>query len=168
MFLTPEVIQPLQETLRAIREADLIVVGPGSLYTSILPNLLVPGIGEEVCKAKAKKVYICNLMTQAGETLGFTASNHIEALYSHMKCPFVDIVLVNNEAVPKDLQERYQEEQAKPVLFDVDRLIALGVEVIYDEIISFDRGFIRHDTEKVAKILYSLLKRGTEDPIAQS
>ncbi|MEK3887899.1 gluconeogenesis factor YvcK family protein [Bacillus sp. FSL K6-3431] len=167
VYLTPDIIQPLPETIRAIREADLIVVGPGSLYTSILPNLLVPGLGEEVCKAKAKKVYICNLMTQAGETLGFTASHHIDALYSHMLCPFIDIILVNNEAVPIELQNRYKEEQAKPVLFDVDRLVALGMEVIHDEIISFDQGYIRHDTEKVANILYSLLERDT-DHIAQT
>ncbi|CAM4143682.1 gluconeogenesis factor YvcK family protein [Lederbergia lenta] len=167
VFLTPEVIKPLSETIRAIREADLIVVGPGSLYTSILPNLLVPGLGEEVCKAKAKKVYICNLMTQAGETLGFTASQHVDALYNHMLCPFIDIILVNNEAVPVEIQNRYQEEQAQPVLFDVDRLVALGMEVIHDEIISFDHGFIRHDTEKVANILYSLLGRDT-DHIAQT
>lgn len=167
VFLTPEVIKPLSETIRAIREADLIVVGPGSLYTSILPNLLVPGLGEEVCKAKAKKVYICNIMTQAGETLGFTASQHIDALYSHMRCPFIDIILVNNEAVPVEIQNRYQEEQAQPVLFDVDRLVSLGMEVIHDEIISFDHGYIRHDTEKVANILYSLLGRDI-DHIAQT
>ncbi|HEY4552493.1 MAG TPA: YvcK family protein [Bacillaceae bacterium] len=162
VFLTPEVIKPLPETIRSIREADLIIVGPGSLYTSILPNLLVPGLGAEVCNAKAKKLYICNLMTQAGETLGFTASNHIEALYDHMKCPFIDIVLVNNEEVPPVLQSKYKEEMAQPVLYDVDRLISLGVKVIYDKIINYDDGLIRHDTEKVANIIYSLLGRDTE------
>lgn len=159
VFLTPEVISPLPETIRAIREADLIVIGPGSLYTSILPNLLVPGLGEEVCKAEAKKVYICNLMTQAGETQGFTASNHVEALYSHMNCPFIDIALVNNEEVPAHIESRYKEEMAQPVIYDIDRLLSLGLEVIPDEIISFENGFIRHDTEKVANIIYSLLGR---------
>ncbi|MBS4208419.1 YvcK family protein [Bacillus sp. FJAT-50079] len=167
VFLTPEIIQPLQETIRAIREADLIVIGPGSLYTSILPNLLVPSLGEEVCRAKAKKVYICNLMTQAGETLGFTASDHLEALYRHMKRPFIDVMLVNNEEVPLEFRNRYKEECAQPVMFDVDRLVALGMKVIYDQIISFDQGLIRHDTEKVAHILYSLLGGGN-DQIAQS
>lgn len=167
VFLKPEMIKPLPETVRSIREADLIVIGPGSLYTSILPNLLVPGLGEEVCKAQGKKIYICNLMTQAGETLGFTASNHVEALYSHLKKSFIDIILVNNEAVPQDIQNRYQEEMARPVLFDVERLAALGLEVIYDEIISFDKGLIRHDTEKVANIIYSLLDMG-KDQIAHT
>jgi len=167
VFLTPDAIKPLPETIRAIHEADLIVVGPGSLYTSILPNLLVPGLGEEVCKAKAKKIYICNLMTQAGETLGYTASNHVEALYSHMNCPFVDIVLVNNEEIPVEVQDRYKEELAQPVLFDVDKLITLGLEVLYDEFISFENGYIRHNTEKVASIIYSLIDKNP-DVIAQT
>ena len=87
VFLQPDGIQPLSETIRAIREADLIVMGPGSLYTSILPNLLVPRIGEEVCKSKAKKMYICNIMTQAGETLNYSASDHVKALYEHLGSP---------------------------------------------------------------------------------
>ncbi|WP_281397292.1 gluconeogenesis factor YvcK family protein [Heyndrickxia vini] len=157
VFLTPEVIHPLSETIRAIRKADLIVVGPGSLYTSILPNLLVPEIGKEVCNAKAKKVYICNLMTQAGETLDFTASDHVKAIYDHMDCSFIDTVLVNNEEIPANIQEKYEEELAKPVIYDVERLLALGIDVIYDKIITYNDGVIRHDTEKVAKILYSLI-----------
>ncbi|MCJ7840218.1 YvcK family protein [Lederbergia sp. NSJ-179] len=161
VFLTPDLIQPLHEPIQVIREADLIVIGPGSLYTSILPNLLVPGIGEEICKAKAKKVYICNLMTQPGETLDFTASDHIEALYAHMDRSFIDLVLVNNEPVPSHLKYRYQEEQARPVVFDVDNLEMLGIEVIAEEIISLEKGFVRHDTNKVAQILYSLLPQTT-------
>lgn len=158
VFLTPEVIHPLSETVRAIRNADLIVIGPGSLYTSILPNLLVPELGKEVSKAKAKKVYICNLMTQAGETLDFTASDHVKAINDHMEEPFINTILVNNEEVPVSIQERYKEELAKPVVYDVDRLESLGIDVIYDRIINYNGGVIRHDTEKVAKILYSLLE----------
>lgn len=159
VFLTPDDITPLPESIRVIREADLIVIGPGSLYTSILPNLLVPGIGEEVCKSKAKKVYICNLMTQPGETLGYTASNHVEALNDHMNRRFIDIALVNNETVPEDIENRYKEEMAQPVRYDIERLLDLGLEVIPDQIISYDGGLIRHDTDKVANILYSLLPK---------
>ncbi|MGE8206600.1 gluconeogenesis factor YvcK family protein [Heyndrickxia sp. NPDC080065] len=159
VFLTPEVIHPLPEAIRAIRSADLIIVGPGSLYTSILPNLLVPEIGMEVCNSKAKKVYICNLMTQAGETLDFTASDHVKAIYDHMDCSFIDTILVNNEEVPLEIQEKYKEELAKPVIYDVDRLMSLGIDVIYDQILTFKEGYIRHDTAKVAKILYSLLDK---------
>ena len=142
---------------RPFDDADLIIIGPGSLYTSILPNLLVPQIGDTVCRAKAKKVYICNLMTQAGETLDFTASDHVRAIYDHMNRPFINTILVNNEDIPIDIQERYSEEAAKPVLFDINSLSELGLEVIYGEIVSLENSVIRHDTNEVAKILYSLL-----------
>ncbi|MBM7713873.1 putative cofD-like protein [Bacillus thermophilus] len=157
VYLTPEVIQPLPDTIAAIQEADLIVIGPGSLYTSILPNLLVPGLGEQVCAAKAKKVYICNLMTQPGETHGFTAADHVKALNDHMKCSFIDTIIVNDNGIPSALQHRYEEEMAVPVYYDFDQLRSFGMEVICDEIASIEQGLIRHDTEKVANILYSLL-----------
>jgi uncharacterized cofD-like protein len=157
VFLTPDTIQPLPETIQAIREADLIVVGPGSLYTSILPNLLVPQIGEEVVRAKAKKVYICNIMTQAGETHNYTASDHVRAIYDHIQKPFINTILVNSQAIPEDTQKRYIKEEARPVHFDVSSLYRLGLEVIYGEIVSLENDVIRHDTNEVAKILFSLL-----------
>jgi uncharacterized cofD-like protein len=157
VFLTPENIQPLPETIQAIRQADMIIIGPGSLYTSILPNLLVPKLGDEVCRAKGKKVYICNLMTQAGETLDFTASDHVKAIYDHMNCSFIDTILVNNEDIPVHIQNRYKEELAQPVRYDLQNLYDLGLEVVFGEIVSLDNGVIRHDTKKVAEILYSIL-----------
>lgn len=161
VFLKPDSIKPLGETLRAIREADLIVMGPGSLYTSILPNLLVPGIGDAVCRAKAKKMYICNIMTQAGETLDYSASDHVKALYDHLETPSIDYILVNKKQVPDEVQTRYNEEQASPVHFDVDKLKSMGLEVIAEEILSYDNHFVRHNTEKVADIIYSYLKKST-------
>jgi uncharacterized cofD-like protein len=158
VFLSPEKIKPLPETLLAIKQADLIVMGPGSLYTSILPNLLVPGLGEEVCKANGKKVYICNLMTQAGETHDFTASDHVKAIYDHMGACFIDMILVNNENIPENVQLRYHEELAKPVIYDMDRLEALGLKVIQGEIVSHEKDVIRHDTKKVAEILFNIIK----------
>ncbi|MBB6445088.1 gluconeogenesis factor YvcK family protein [Bacillus benzoevorans] len=157
VFLTPEHVTPLPETILAIREADLIVIGPGSLYTSILPNLLVPEIGDEVARAKAKKVYICNLMTQAGETHDYTAGDHIRAIYDHIKQPFINTILVNNEDIPLPVQEKYSKEDAVPVHFDINSLYSLGLEVIFGEIVSIEDDVIRHDTKEVAKILYSLL-----------
>ncbi|HZG61677.1 MAG TPA: YvcK family protein [Anoxybacillus sp.] len=157
VFLTPENIEPLPETIEEIRSADLIVVGPGSLYTSILPNLLVPKIGEEVCKAKAKKIYICNVMTQAGETLNYTASDHVKALYNHMNCSFLDTILVNDENIPDGIQKRYAEEMAEPVKCDIENLKQLGLSIICDSIISYEDNVIRHDTKKVAALLVSLL-----------
>lgn len=159
VFLTPEKIEPLPETIRAIREADLIILGPGSLYTSILPNLLVPGIGEAVCASSAKKVYICNLMTQAGETLDFTAADHVGAIYDHMDCSVMDTILVNKEPVPADIQELYKEEMAKPVVYDVDRLKGLGLTAIFDDILTFENSTIRHNTAKVAEILVRLIPK---------
>ncbi|MDZ5474146.1 YvcK family protein [Bacillus sp. 31A1R] len=157
VFLTPEHINPLPETIQAIRNADLIVIGPGSLYTSILPNLLVPKIGREVSRARAKKVYICNLMTQAGETLDYTASDHVKAIYHHMEKPFIDTILVNSENIPDEILDRYSEELAKPVHFDVNQLYELGIEVVDGEIMSLENETIRHDTKEVANILYSIL-----------
>ncbi|MBT2698123.1 YvcK family protein [Bacillus sp. ISL-40] len=157
VFMTPENIRPLPETIQAIRQADLIIIGPGSLYTSILPNLLVPRIGDELCRSHAKKVYICNLMTQAGETHGFTASDHVKALYDHMSCAFINTILVNNEEIPQDIQLRYNEELADPVLYDLPRLFELGLEVVHADIAYQENGALRHDPKKVAEILYNLL-----------
>lgn len=157
VFLTPETAKALPESIQAIRQADLIIIGPGSLYTSILPNLLVPKLGNEVSRSKAKKVYICNLMTQAGETLDYTASDHVKAIYDHMNCAFINTILVNSENIPDDILERYSEEHAKPVHFDFNGLYELGLEVVQGEIMTLEQGVIRHDTNQVAQILYSIL-----------
>ncbi|WP_342432955.1 YvcK family protein [Neobacillus sp. FSL H8-0543] len=162
VFLTPRVIRPLPETLQAIRQADLIIIGPGSLYTSILPNLLVPKLGEAVCHSHAKKVYICNLMTQAGETHGYTASDHVRAILDHMACSFIDTILVNNEEVPADIQLRYNQELADPVQYDLPRLYELGLEVVHADIAIQENGALRHDPKKVANILYNLLVTETK------
>ncbi len=162
VFLSPADVQPLSETTTAIREADLIVVGPGSLYTSILPNLLVPRLGMEVCNAKARKVYVCNLMTQAGETLHYSASDHVKAIYEHLQCACLDTILVNNEEVPRQMKLRYKEESAQPVHFDVANLLELGLDVVQEQIMTFEKEYIRHDTKKVAEILYDLLIEETQ------
>ncbi|WP_342488660.1 YvcK family protein [Cytobacillus sp. FSL W7-1323] len=157
VFLTPEKVSPLSETIEAIRDADLIIIGPGSLYTSILPNLLVPSVGKEVCRSHAKKLYICNLMTQAGETLDYRASDHVQAIFDHMAEPCLDLILVNHEEIPEDIQERYEEERAKPVYYDRDRLVEQGLEVLQGEIVSLEKGAIRHNTNEVAKKIYQLI-----------
>lgn len=161
VFLTPKNIKALPESLQAIRQADMIIIGPGSLYTSILPNLLVPRLGREVCQSKAKKVYICNLMTQAGETLDYTASDHVKALYDHMSCAFINTILVNNEEIPAHIQERYSEEMAGPVVYDTGALAELGLDIMHGEIVSHEGGIIRHDTKEVAQMLYNLILHET-------
>ncbi|GGE81570.1 gluconeogenesis factor YvcK family protein [Priestia taiwanensis] len=159
VFLTPQKVEPLRDALLEIRRADLIVIGPGSLYTSILPNLLVPKIGQAVKDSEAKKAYVCNVMTQAGETLDYSASDHVRALYDHLDCPFIDYVLVNDEEVPEEIIKKYKEELSRPVIYDVKELKGLGLEIVHDRILTHHNGVIRHDTTKVAKLLYSLLKQ---------
>lgn len=157
VFLTPENIQPPPESLAAIASADLIVIGPGSLYTSILPNLLVPGLGEALSAAKAERVYICNVMTQLGETNRFTAADHVQALVDHIHCSFIDTILVNNKKIPGNVFARYALEGAEPVRYDEKRLKSFGFRVISDKIIQYDQSVIRHDEQRVSEILYSLL-----------
>lgn len=157
VFITPEDVLPLPETLQAINDADLIVIGPGSLYTSILPNLIVPQIAEAVTRANAKKVYICNLMTQKGETYGFTASDHVRAIYDHIEPWSIQKVIVNNGPIPTDAEIRYKGELATPVVVDKKELNSLGVEVIAESIVKMEDGVLRHDTNKLAKLIYDLL-----------
>ncbi|WP_110928502.1 gluconeogenesis factor YvcK family protein [Bacillus massiliglaciei] len=159
VFLTPQDIQPLSETLLAIKQADLIIIGPGSLYTSILPNLLVPKIGREIGKSKAKKVYICNLMTQAGETQEYTASNHVQAIYDHLGNGYLDSILVNIDEIPEEVQKRYEMENAKPVFYDMENLEKIGLEIIQGRIFSYEKNALRHDAKKVAKLLYEMIRK---------
>jgi uncharacterized cofD-like protein len=157
VFLTPEDVEPLNETLNEIKRADMIVLGPGSLYTSILPNLIVKKIGKAVVEAKAKKVYVCNVMTQAGETMGYAASDHVQAIRKHLEADVIDTIIVNNDKVPEHILKRYEEELAAPVVCDTEKLEELGLNVIADRIIQYEDGVIRHNTIKLASILYSLL-----------
>ncbi len=158
VFLTPDSIHPVTETIQAIREADLIVIGPGSLYTSIIPNLIVPQIGKEVVEAQAPKLYICNIMTQAGETLDFSASDHVRAIHDHLGQSFIDTILVNNKQVPDNIQALYAEELAKPVIYDIETLQTLGLEVLADNIITYQNDVLRHNTDKVSQIIYNRLR----------
>ena len=162
VFIEPKNVDPLPETIKAIRKADLIVIGPGSLYTSIMPNLLVPKIGDEVKVSKAKKIYICNLMTQQGETNHYTAYDHIKAIYDHIQHINIQKMIVNNGDIPEEIKKRYEKEEAVPVLVDKDKLNSLGVDVISDSIISIEDGIIRHDTKKLAEIIYNILINETK------
>lgn len=166
VFLSPEQIQPLPEAIEAILAADMIVIGPGSLYTSILPNLLVPGIGKAVKVSRAQKVYICNLMTQNGETNDYTASDHVKALYRHLEQPFLQKIIINNRQIPEYVKLRYKGEDAIPVIMDEENLLALNLEIISRPIASIEEGVIRHDAEKVAQIIYQLLSEEGESTIS--
>lgn len=157
VYLTPAAISPLPETLTALAEADLIVLGPGSLYTSILPNLLVPGIVEAIQASSAKKAYICNVMTQMGETDGYSAADHLQALVSHCGADLVQTVLVNGEPISAEVLDRYQLEKAEQVLVDKQKLESLGVSVIEDRFVLESSQKLRHDAMKVSGALMDLI-----------
>ena len=148
--LFPEHVEAVQSSLDARRDAEAIVLGPGSLYTSIMPNLLVEGIGDALCRSRAVKIYICNVMTQPGETDGYTASMHVKAILDHAGRNAVDYVICNSTPVPEDLKKKYAEAGAYPVIVDEDVLKALGVGVIKADLIT-NHDAIHHDPKKLAE-----------------
>nr|WP_082798629.1 YvcK family protein [Caldibacillus debilis] len=158
VFLTPDRIDPLPEAVRSIETADFIIVGPGSLYTSILPNLLVPGIGHAVRQAKARKIYICNLMTQPGETDGYKASDHIRAIFDHIGHASIHQIIVNDGAIPEEITEKYKKEMSVPVLPDVDNLVRMGLDVISEPIADYKSGIVRHNSLKLSEIIFQIIK----------
>ncbi|CAJ1001185.1 putative cofD-like protein [Brevibacillus aydinogluensis] len=159
VFLDPEDAVPLSEALLAIEEADAILIGPGSLYTSILPNLLVRGLFDAVKRSPSPKLYICNVMTQPGETDGYTASAHVEVMYRHVGSPFLDTVIVNSADIPAHVLEKYAEKGATPVICDLGRLRQLGLHVVAKPLVTFEDGYLRHDAHAVSKQVVSLIRR---------
>jgi uncharacterized cofD-like protein len=156
--LEPPDPPPPPETLEAIGAADLITVGPGSLYTSIVTNLLVQGIAEALAEARATRVFICNLMTQANESLHLTASQHIERIYEHAGRAIFDYALVNTAPVSPTLRERYAATGAEVTIADVDRVEALGVRCVTGNFA--DEGdVLRHGSDRVTNALLSLPMR---------
>lgn len=157
--LFPEHVEAVQSSLDALREASAIVLGPGSLYTSIMPNLLVEGIGDAICRSKAIKIYICNVMTQPGETDGYTASMHVKAILDHAGRHAIDYVIVNSTPVPAALKAKYAEAGAYPVEVDEQELSKLGVGLIKADLITADDA-LHHDPKKlcdaVMRIVYGV------------
>lgn len=154
--VNPEDVRPLREAIEAIEKADMIVLGPGSLYTSLIPNLLVPEVAEAIEKAKAKKVYVCNVMTQQGETDNFTAFDHLKAIYDHIHMDLFDTVLVNTKPIPEHILERYNKEKAYPVKVDKEKLLKYGFNVIEDSFILIDDA-VRHNASKIADTLEEII-----------
>lgn len=155
LYIVPGRCQPLPETLAAIEEADLITLGPGSLYTSLIPNLLVRGIPEQIRRSKARKVYIANLMTQPRETLRYTASDHLRALGEHAGHKLFDTVILNTRPLSPALLKRYAVHRAGPVLNDLEQVRALGVEPLCSELLAEDH-VARHDSPRLARLLLEL------------
>lgn len=150
LSLAPSDVPSNPETLKAIKEAEIIVIGPGSLYTSVMPNLLTKGMIEAIKHSRAIKIYVCNVMTQAGETDNYSVSDHIEAIYRHTKGKILDYVLVNTSKAPLELAKKYEKEKAFPVKVVEEELKKLGVKVVKANLMS-TKDYLRHEPDKLAR-----------------
>jgi len=158
LSLSPEGVMPTDDALTAIAQADIIVMGPGSLYTSILPNLIIKGMTEAIAASSAYKIYVCNVMTQTGETDGFTASDHVRVLLEHTDPKLVDACLINDAVVSNEQAlNRYRDESAYPVAADDDRIKAMGIKVIATDLLSV-ADYVRHDSKKLTAALIKLIE----------
>jgi uncharacterized cofD-like protein len=158
VFLKTQPITPLPNAIEAIENADLVVISPGSLYTSILPNLIIPHIGDSIRKAKGKVVYVCNVMTQDGETTGYTASDHVRAIQDHIGSGCVDSIVIHNKSIRNAISNVYAVEHAEPVLYDIEELDKLGIEIIRENIIDYTETTVIHNRKRIAKLLYSIIE----------
>ena len=159
LTLDPPCPAPLPETLEAIERADMITVGPGSLYTSLITNLLVDGMPRALGSASGTRVFICNLMTQANESLNLTASEHIERIYEHTRTRIFDYAIVNTGQFSPETLARYAAEGAAPIVPDVERVEALGVRCIVGNFAS-EGNVVRHAPERVTEALMKLAAGG--------
>ncbi len=157
VFLTPAQAVPTPDALEAINECDVIVLGPGSLYTSILPNLIINGMVQAIAQSSAFKIYVCNVMTQAGETDGFKASDHLKAITDHSNKEVINACIINNALVPADALNRYQTERSYPVVADIETINEMGYKVVATDLLSVN-DFVRHDSVKLTKTLIKLIE----------
>jgi uncharacterized cofD-like protein len=157
VWLTPRAPRALPQAVDALARADLVVLGPGSLYTSVIPNLLIPEVSAAIKETRGLVVYVCNVMTQPGETDGYTAADHLDALHRHGLAGLVDAVLVNDAPVSADLAATYQRFGALPVVVDEPRVRALGVRVAHAPVAA-ESDVVRHDSARLAQALLRLLK----------
>jgi len=160
LFLVPPDVSPMPQTLEAIANADLITIGPGSLFTSLIPNLLVKGISQAIVESKATKVYICNLMTQANESLGLTAADHIRALNRHAQCQIFDYALLNRTPVSEEMKAKYALEGACQIVNDLEATEAMGVIPVLGDYLE-EAGVARHNFTRAA---HDVLELAMEHP----
>ena len=157
VYLKPQKPQATPDALKAIKEAQVVVLGPGSLYTSIIPNLLIDEITEAIVKSDALKVYVCNVMTQPGETDGYSASDHLGALLAHSHPKVVDYAILNTATVPKGILSRYSQQGSHLVLNDRKKIEGMGYRVIEDDFVFVEDMLVRHDHLKLAKIIFGFI-----------
>ncbi len=162
LFLIPEHCLPVPDTIEAILDADAVILGPGSLYTSIIPNLLVRGVGAALADSKAVKIYVSNIMTEQGETDDFTAYDHLQTIMSYTDTPIIDYVVVNTGVIDHDRLQRYQLEQAAPVALCQEKIEQMGIKVTGRDLVS-DEEVAWHDADKLARVIMEIIeehKRG--------
>jgi uncharacterized cofD-like protein len=150
--LSPKNVRPLPLAIEAIRKADLILLGPGSLYTSVLPNLLIPDVASAIASSKSPRVYIANLMTQPGETAGYALADHLRAIQIHGSRKLVDYVVANRQPVSPKVARRYRARGAEPVVIDLPEIQKLGCRVVLDNLLD-EHDVIRHNHKRLAKLL---------------
>lgn len=150
--LVPRRVRPFQEVLRAIREADLVLVGPGSLYTSIIPNLLIEGVVDAISRSSATCVYIANLMTQPGETQHYSVADHVRAIYEHTRRKIFDFVIINRAAVAPRLRRQYAAQGAEQVQPSYSELEDMGLKYVVGDLLQED-GVVRHDQTRLTRLL---------------
>ncbi|HBH12783.1 MAG: Uncharacterized protein XD91_0729 [Clostridiales bacterium 38_11] len=154
--LVPDLCNPLEETLSSIEDADVIILGPGSLYTSVIPNLLIKNISEMIGSSKAKIYYVCNLMTQPGETDGYSISDHVDALFQHGDGLRIDYIVVNDEKVDEKVGKIYRQKNATQILIDdkqEEYLSKKNIKIIRDNFLDIEKNYIRHDANKISKAI---------------
>lgn len=156
--LQPGDVEPTPDALKAIEEAQIIILGPGSVYTSIIPNLLVKKLAGAVAASEALKVHVCNVMTQPGETEGYSASEHVRALVAHTGARILNHCIVNTGEIPAHVLKRYAQENSYPVVNDRKKIETMGYRVIEDDFSTIEGDVIRHDPAKLARLILGLLE----------
>lgn len=161
IFLEPSNCKPMAEALAAIAEADAIILGPGSLYTSVLPTLMVSGFAQAIEDSSAIKIYVCNVMTQDGETEGYTASQHIKAILDHVG-RVIDYALINREDIPRIVQKRYAKEHSSPVINDLKEIEKEGIIPVVDNLLA-EGNVVRHDPDILANRIFKLILKSRKN-----
>ena len=158
VYITPSRVKPNEDVLKAIEEADYIIMGPGSLYTSIIPNLVISKVSEKIRESNAKKIYVCNVMTQHGETDNYTVSDHIVAINKHVEANIFDLVIANSREFDDSILSKYHKEKQEPVKIDQEKIKELGIKLIKNNDVGIvDNNTIRHNADKVSELIYDYI-----------
>ena len=158
VYITPSRVKPNEDVLKAIEEADYIIMGPGSLYTSIRPNLVISKVSEKIRESNAKKIYVCNVMTQHGETDNYSVCDHILAINKHVEGNIFDLVIANSREFDDSILSKYHKEKQEPVKIDHEKIEELGIKLIKNNDVGIvDNNTIRHNADKVSELIYDYI-----------